>query len=116
MLYVCVFKSVCFLQVICNGGRLCLPFCPVCSLLCAVGWRWELTNLQNIMATHVSVIKELLLYLACPPSMDTQVILVFRGCLLQDLVLRGPLLRSLSEGADDVVTWQPLHLSPAHLP
>lgn len=89
---------------------------PPASLLCAVGWRWELTNLQNIMATHVSVIKELLLYLACSPSMGTQVILVFRACLLQGLILRGPLPQSLFEGANDVVSWQPLQLPPVQLP
>lgn len=65
-----------FPSVVRNGGSPCLPFCPV--LLCFVlGWRWELTNLQSTMVTHVSVIEQLLLYLACPPSMDTQVILFY---------------------------------------
>lgn len=64
---------------------------PRASLLCAVGWRWELTNLQSIMVTHVSVTEELWLYLARPPSVDTHFILFFRGSLLQVRVLHGPL-------------------------
>lgn len=63
----------------------------------------------------MSVIKGPLLYLASPLSMDTQVIPFFVGSLLQALIFHGLLQQSLSEGANDIITWQPPQLSPIQL-